>query len=48
LLHLPYSRACSTFHQLRGHKSRVSCIGVNTSGQALCTGSWDTELAVWA
>lgn len=36
------------FHEMKGHKDRVSCVGVNASGQALCTGSWDTELAVWA
>lgn len=39
---------CSTFHELKAHKNRVSCLGVNFTGQALCTGSWDTELAVWA
>lgn len=37
-----------TFHELKAHKNRVSCLGVNYTGQALCTGSWDTELAVWA
>ena len=37
-----------TFHELQGHKDRVSCLGVNASGQALATGSWDTELAIWA
>lgn len=26
------------------HQNRVSCIGVNVSGQVLCTGSWDTTL----
>lgn len=37
-----------TYHELNGHKNRVSCLGVNSTGQALCTGSWDMELAVWA
>jgi len=37
-----------TYHELAGHKSRVSCLGVNASGQALATGSWDTTLLVWA
>ena len=37
-----------TFHELKAHRNRVSCLGVNSTGQALCTGSWDTELAVWA
>lgn len=35
-------------YSLMGHTNRVSCLGVNPSGQALCTGSWDTELAIWA
>lgn len=37
-----------TFHELKGHRKRISCLAVNGSGQALMTGSWDTELAVWA
>ena len=24
------------------------CLGVNDNGQALCTGSWDTLLKIWA
>lgn len=27
---------------------RTSCLGVNNDGTALCTGSWDMELKVWA
>ena len=34
--------------QLIGHDNRVSCLGVSSDGQALCTGSWDTLLKVWA
>ena len=34
--------------QLAGHENRVSCLGVNGKGEALCTGSWDTLLKVWA
>jgi len=30
------------------HENRVSCIGVNNKGDALCTGSWDTQLKIWA
>lgn len=30
------------------HENRVSCIGVNDTGKALCTGSWDTLLMVFA
>lgn len=33
---------------LEGHENRVSCLGVSEDGQALCTGSWDTLLKVWA
>jgi len=42
---------CSTgahVWQLQGHENRVSCLGVNATGQALCTGSWDTLLKIWA
>lgn len=34
--------------QLHGHENRVSCVGVSPSGDALCTGSWDTTLKIWA
>jgi len=34
--------------QLIGHDNRVSCLGVSEDGKALCTGSWDTLLKVWA
>lgn len=27
---------------------RISCVGVNKAGQAVCTGSWDKELRIWA
>lgn len=35
------------------HENRVSCLGVNSgegqyAGTALCTGSWDTYLKIWA
>jgi len=30
------------------HENRVSCLGVNAKGDALCTGSWDTNLKIWA
>eukprot|EP01029_Cantina_marsupialis_P030972 TRINITY_DN8674_c0_g1_i1.p1 TRINITY_DN8674_c0_g1~~TRINITY_DN8674_c0_g1_i1.p1 ORF type:complete len:347 (+),score=95.33 TRINITY_DN8674_c0_g1_i1:63-1103(+) len=38
------SMVCS----LSTHEQRVSCLGVNPDGTALCTGSWDTFLKVWA
>jgi len=31
-----------------GHSNRVSCLGVNKQGTALCTGGWDQLLRVWA
>jgi guanine nucleotide-binding protein G(I)/G(S)/G(T) subunit beta-1 len=34
--------------RLQGHENRVSCLQVCKSGKALCTGSWDTLLRVWA
>jgi guanine nucleotide-binding protein G(I)/G(S)/G(T) subunit beta-1 len=34
--------------QLSGHENRVSCLGVAADGKALCTGSWDTFLKIWA
>uniref|UniRef100_A0A6B2L8X0 Uncharacterized protein n=1 Tax=Arcella intermedia TaxID=1963864 RepID=A0A6B2L8X0_9EUKA len=33
---------------LEGHSNRISCLGVNTAGTALCTGSWDSSLKIWA
>jgi len=33
---------------LAGHDNRVSCLGVAADGMALCTGSWDSFLKLWA
>lgn len=33
---------------LAAHENRVSCLGVAADGMALCTGSWDATLRVWA
>ena len=33
---------------LQAHENRVSCVGVSRDGKALCTGSWDTLLRIWA
>jgi len=33
---------------LAGHDNRVSCLGVCADGMALCTGSWDSFLKLWA
>eukprot|EP00941_MAST-03F_sp_MAST-3F-sp1_P005663 g5663.t1 len=29
------------------HDNRVSCVGMNASGQAIATGSWDTMIKIW-
>jgi len=34
--------------RMASHENRVSCLGVNPDGNALCTGSWDTLLKIWA
>jgi len=31
-----------------GHDQRVSCLAVNSEGSAICTGSWDNSLKIWA
>jgi guanine nucleotide-binding protein G(I)/G(S)/G(T) subunit beta-1 len=33
---------------LEYHQNKVSCVGINAAGHALATGSWDTELSIWA
>jgi len=35
-------------HFLCAHTTRVSCLGVSKDGRALCTGSWDSMLKIWA
>jgi len=30
------------------HEGRISCMGLSSDGSALCTGSWDTNLKIWA
>ena len=39
---------CQRVALLYGHENRVSCLRVSPDGTALCTGSWDTTLRVWA
>lgn len=34
--------------RLISHENRVSCLSVSPHGNALCTGSWDTLLKIWA
>jgi len=40
--------AAKRLNSLEGHDNRVSCLGINHDGTALCTGSWDGLLKVWA
>ncbi|KAJ3674457.1 hypothetical protein LUZ60_005073 [Juncus effusus] len=30
------------------HEGRISCLGLSGDGSALCTGSWDKNLKIWA
>lgn len=41
-------KASPTFTLHQEHEQHVSCLGVNPKGDALCTGSWDTTLKIWA
>jgi len=38
----------TSFQLQQPHDNRVSCLGVNPAGDALCTGSWDSLLKLWA
>ena len=40
--------AVDRIHELVGHDNRVSCLGMQSQGKALATGSWDTLMKVWA
>lgn len=33
---------------LNGHENRISCLQVAPDGMALCTGSWDGTMRIWA
>lgn len=33
---------------LEGHLGRISCVEVSRNGTALATGSWDSDLRIWA
>ena len=41
-------KASPTFTLNQAHDQHVSCLGVNPKGDALCTGSWDATLKIWA
>lgn len=34
--------------ELNDHENRVSSLAVSPDGLALCTGSWDHSLKIWA
>lgn len=39
---------CKQLQTLQDHENRVSCLAVSPDGMALCTGSWDHSLKIWA
>ena len=41
-------KASPTFTLNQAHEQHVSCLGVSPKGDALCTGSWDHTLKIWA
>mmetsp|Transcript_855 Transcript_855/g.3561 ORF Transcript_855/g.3561 Transcript_855/m.3561 type:complete len:353 (-) Transcript_855:200-1258(-) len=43
-----YEETDDSFMRLAGHENRVSCLGVAPDGMAVCTGSWDTFLRIFA
>lgn len=34
--------------QQNKHEGRITCLGLSADGSALCTGSWDKNLKIWA
>jgi guanine nucleotide-binding protein G(I)/G(S)/G(T) subunit beta-1 len=41
-------KSTPTFTLNQAHDSHVSCLGVCPNGDALCTGSWDFNIKIWA
>jgi len=41
-------RTTPAFTIAQAHDGHVSCIGISPDGNALCTGSWDFVLKIWA
>uniref|UniRef100_A0A1D1XPW3 Guanine nucleotide-binding protein subunit beta n=2 Tax=Anthurium amnicola TaxID=1678845 RepID=A0A1D1XPW3_9ARAE len=37
-----------TVHNSHEGQGRISCLGLSADGSALCTGSWDRNLKIWA
>jgi len=46
--HIWDSVKAEELNQLSGHTNRISCLGVSYDGFALCTGSWDNLLKIFA
>mmetsp|Transcript_35240 Transcript_35240/g.85289 ORF Transcript_35240/g.85289 Transcript_35240/m.85289 type:complete len:399 (+) Transcript_35240:148-1344(+) len=42
------STSSPSFVLQQAHEGHVSCVGVSPDGSALCTGSWDSQLKIWA
>lgn len=40
--------ADGVLHELKGHAGTVSCLAVNSEGQAIATGGYDSKVLVWA
>jgi len=47
-LHVWDTLKCERRWKLTGHKGRIDCLNVNSDGTAVCTGSWDQTLRIWA
>lgn len=47
-VHVWDSLTGSKIRDLESHTNRVSCLGINKQGTALCTGGWDQLLRIWA
>jgi guanine nucleotide-binding protein G(I)/G(S)/G(T) subunit beta-1 len=47
VLQVPEDGSTTPVQQIKQHDNRVSCVGVQKDGQALCTGSWDTYLRIF-
>jgi guanine nucleotide-binding protein G(I)/G(S)/G(T) subunit beta-1 len=43
-----HERTTPAFTINQAHEGHVSCLGVSPDGNALCTGSWDFVLKIWA
>ena len=44
----PTPLIAKAYYSHHPHKSRLSCLGISPDGSALCSGSWDTNIIIWA